>query len=94
MLLPPAAPRALAQVLGAETEVACFDGRPRRSSRASRPRRSSAGVVRASIGLGTTAEDVDLLVDALGELANRGPRATYRYVSGLDEYESPAAGAR
>jgi selenocysteine lyase/cysteine desulfurase len=52
------------------------------------------GAVRASIGLGTTAEDVDLLVDALGELANRGPRATYRYVPGLDEYESPAAGAR
>jgi selenocysteine lyase/cysteine desulfurase len=53
------------------------------------------GAVRASIGLGTTAQDVDLLVDALGELAERGPRATYRYVPDLDDYEpAAAAGAR
>ncbi|WP_408648591.1 aminotransferase class V-fold PLP-dependent enzyme [Streptomonospora mangrovi] len=37
--------------------------------------------VRASIGLGTTAEHVDRLVRAVGELARRGPRLRYR----LDE---------
>jgi selenocysteine lyase/cysteine desulfurase len=45
------------------------------------------GAVRASLGLGTTAEDVDLLIDALGELARGGPALSYRYVPERDEYE-------
>ena len=38
--------------------------------------------VRASIGLGTTAEHVDRLVDALRTLVTRGPRWTYATVGG------------
>ncbi len=45
------------------------------------------GAVRASLGLGTTAEDVDLLTDALAELARRGPGARYRHVPEHDEYQ-------
>ena len=45
-----------------------------------------AGAVRASIGLGTTSEDVDALLRALGELAQHGPRWTYAMVDG---YVSP-----
>ncbi len=36
------------------------------------------GAVRASIGLGTTAHDLDRLVDAVREIAADGPRWTYR----------------
>jgi selenocysteine lyase/cysteine desulfurase len=49
------------------------------------------GAVRASIGLGTTAGDVDLLVDALAEIASDGPGMRYRYVPDFDEYEPVAA---
>jgi selenocysteine lyase/cysteine desulfurase len=44
------------------------------------------GAVRASIGLGTTSGDIDLLIDALRELAVTGPRSGYEHVAGLDEY--------
>ena len=44
------------------------------------------GAVRASIGLGTTAEDVDLLLEALVELARNGPGERYAHVPELDEY--------
>lgn len=44
------------------------------------------GAVRASIGLGTTSGDVDRLVQALGDLADHGPRATYHYEPDHDEY--------
>ena len=44
------------------------------------------GAVRASIGLGTTTEDVDRLVGALREIAARGPRSTYVHVPEHDEY--------
>jgi hypothetical protein len=44
------------------------------------------GAVRASFGLGTTAEDVDRLVDALGQLARTGPRWGYLHDAGHDEY--------
>ncbi len=40
------------------------------------------GAVRASIGLGTTADDVDRLVDALAGLTGRGPRWRYAVVDG------------
>jgi selenocysteine lyase/cysteine desulfurase len=36
------------------------------------------GAVRASAGLGTTADDLDRLVDAVAEIARHGPRWTYR----------------
>jgi selenocysteine lyase/cysteine desulfurase len=56
------------------------------------------GAVRASIGLGTTVDDVDLLLDALDEIAVRGPRERYEHVPALDEYRRaampPARGAR
>lgn len=49
------------------------------------------GAVRASLGLGTTAADIDRLTDALHELAAAGPRSRYRHVPEHDEYE-PIAG--
>jgi selenocysteine lyase/cysteine desulfurase len=44
------------------------------------------GAVRASFGLGTTAQDVDRLVDALAEIASAGPRWGYVHDSAHDEY--------
>ena len=44
------------------------------------------GAVRASVGLGTTPDDIDRLVDALRAIAATGPRSSYLYVAGLDEY--------
>jgi len=43
---------------------------------------ASNGAVRASVGVGTTTEHVDRLVDALGELQRRGARAEYEVVDG------------
>lgn len=43
---------------------------------------ASHGAVRASVGVGTTAEHVDRLVGALGELLRRGTRADYEIVDG------------
>jgi selenocysteine lyase/cysteine desulfurase len=40
------------------------------------------GAVRASLGLGTTTEDVDRLVDALFDLVERGPGWDYAVVDG------------
>jgi selenocysteine lyase/cysteine desulfurase len=51
------------------------------------------GAVRASFGLGTTAEDVDRLVDALAEIARTGPRWGYVHDGPHDEYR-PAADVR
>jgi selenocysteine lyase/cysteine desulfurase len=50
------------------------------------------GAVRASLGLGTTAEDVDRLVSALHEIADRGPRSRYVHVAEHDEYRPAPAG--
>jgi selenocysteine lyase/cysteine desulfurase len=44
------------------------------------------GAVRASIGLGTTHDDIQRLVDALHEIVATGPRSRYQHVVGLDEY--------
>jgi selenocysteine lyase/cysteine desulfurase len=44
------------------------------------------GAVRASLGLGTTPEDVDRLLDALQEIARHGPRSRYKHDRELDEY--------
>ena len=51
------------------------------------------GAVRASFGLGTTAQDVDRLVDALAEIAHSGPRWGYVHDSARDEYR-PAPDVR
>jgi len=45
------------------------------------------GAVRASLGLGTTPDEVDQLVDALNGIAHDGPTARFRHVIGFDEYE-------
>jgi selenocysteine lyase/cysteine desulfurase len=44
------------------------------------------GAVRASIGIGTTADDVDRLVHALYAIAQAGPRAHYEHAADHDEY--------
>ena len=44
------------------------------------------GAVRASIGLGTTSADVARLTGALADIAARGPRRRYEYLSEYDEY--------
>ena len=44
------------------------------------------GAVRASIGLGTTRADIDLLVGALDDIARRGPAARYVHTAEHDEY--------
>jgi selenocysteine lyase/cysteine desulfurase len=51
------------------------------------------GAVRASIGLGTTAEDIDRLVRALHDIARHGPRAQYEHVPEHDEYRPVASAA-
>ena len=45
------------------------------------------GAVRASLGLGTTPDDIDRLVGALHELADTGSRWHYRHLPDHDEYE-------
>jgi len=44
------------------------------------------GAVRASVGLGTTTEDIDRLVRALREIAAHGPRSRYVHAPEHDEY--------
>jgi hypothetical protein len=51
------------------------------------------GAVRASFGLGTTAQDVDRLVDALAGIARSGPRWGYVRDGAHDEYR-PAPDVR
>jgi selenocysteine lyase/cysteine desulfurase len=48
------------------------------------------GAVRASIGLGTTEDDVDRLVEALGGIARHGPAMRYEHVAEHDEYRPVA----
>ena len=57
-----------------------------RSLRAGR-RPRLPGAVRASIGLGTTADDIDRLTAALAGLSDTGPSWSYRHVPEHDEYE-------
>ena len=44
------------------------------------------GAVRASIGLGTTPDDIDRLIDALHPIATAGPLSRYRHLVDIDEY--------
>jgi selenocysteine lyase/cysteine desulfurase len=46
------------------------------------------GAVRASIGLGTTRADIDLLVGAVDEIARHGPAAQYLHAAEHDEYRA------
>jgi selenocysteine lyase/cysteine desulfurase len=50
------------------------------------------GAVRASLGLGTTPEEIDRLVGALQEIASHGPRVQYVHVPEHDEYQPAQAG--
>jgi selenocysteine lyase/cysteine desulfurase len=50
------------------------------------------GAVRASLGVGTTPDDIDRLIDALHELAAAGPRSRYLHLADLDEYEREPGG--
>jgi selenocysteine lyase/cysteine desulfurase len=52
------------------------------------------GAVRASIGLGTTEDDVDRLVGALGAIARHGPAMRYEHVPQRDEYRPVGGSAR
>jgi selenocysteine lyase/cysteine desulfurase len=49
------------------------------------------GAVRASVGLGATVEDVDRLLAALREIAERGPRWRYVHLPEHDEYRPVGA---
>jgi selenocysteine lyase/cysteine desulfurase len=51
------------------------------------------GAVRASVGIGTTAADIDRLVGALHEIARYGARCDYTYDSEHDEYSPRALAA-
>jgi len=51
------------------------------------------GAVRASIGLGTTSDDIDRLAEALHEIASTGPRSRYVHVDSLDEYHAGEVGS-
>jgi selenocysteine lyase/cysteine desulfurase len=44
------------------------------------------GAVRASIGIGTTPDDIDRLIEGLHQIAARGPRSRYQHTADLDEY--------
>ncbi len=52
------------------------------------------GAVRASIGLGTTADDIDRLVRALHEIATVGPSTRYLHDPAHDEYRPVDEGVR
>ena len=51
------------------------------------------GAVRASLGLGSTEQDVDLLIGALDDIARHGPALRYQRVHERDEYRPSADGA-
>ena len=79
-------PAVLAGALSAEYGIGVRDGAfcahlavPRLLGRAGSP---ATRALRASVGLGTTVEHVDRLVNALGSLLSDGPRWRYREVDG------------
>jgi len=45
------------------------------------------GAVRASVGLGSTVEDVDRLAEALRAIRRAGPSAAYAHDAAADEYQ-------
>jgi selenocysteine lyase/cysteine desulfurase len=66
-----------------ESEVARLQAAMRSGQRPALP-----GAVRASIGLGTTADDVDRLAGALEAILRDGPRGLYFHDAGRDEYRA------
>ena len=70
------------------------DGQARRFHAELRAGRQPAlpGAVRASVGLGTTAEDIDRLAAALHEIAAYGPRSAYVHAPEHDEYRPAQTG--
>jgi selenocysteine lyase/cysteine desulfurase len=78
----------LAAILGAEHAIGVSHGSDPLVARLLDldPRRAAGGAVRASLGLGTTPEDIDRLVDALTEIAVHGPRSRYTHDRERDEY--------
>ncbi len=70
-------PPLLAAILGAEHAIGVHHG-------GFRP--LVPGAVRASLGLGTTPEDVDRLLDALQEISRHGPRSRSKRDRELDGY--------
>jgi selenocysteine lyase/cysteine desulfurase len=79
----------LAHLLGVPED----DLRALRAEVRSGRRPAMPGAVRASFGLGTTAQDVDRLVDALAAIADSGPRWSYVRDGAHDEYR-PAPDVR
>jgi selenocysteine lyase/cysteine desulfurase len=75
------APGLVAAYLSAEHGIAVRDGKFCAHPLVDRVA-GPGGAVRASLGLGSTAEDVDRLVDALRELVGTGPRWDYAVVDG------------
>ena len=76
----------IARLLGTtDAEVGRLAGELRAGRRPALP-----GAVRASIGLGTTADDIELLLDALDEIAVSGPRERYEHEPEHDEYRPRA----
>ncbi|MGH3722779.1 MAG: aminotransferase class V-fold PLP-dependent enzyme [Mycobacterium sp.] len=69
-------PSVVAAYLSAEHGIAVRDGRFCAHPLLARLG-APTGAVRASIGLGTTASDIARLVDAIGELVDRGPTLSY-----------------
>ncbi len=75
------APGLVAAYLSAEHGIAVRDGKFCAHPLVDRVA-GPTGAVRASLGLGSTAEDVDRLVEALRELVGPGPRWDYAVVDG------------
>jgi selenocysteine lyase/cysteine desulfurase len=72
----------MARLLGVpDDELARLGGELRAGRRPALP-----GAVRASLGVGTTSDDVDRLIAALHEIAAAGPRSRYVHRPELDEY--------
>ncbi len=72
----------VAASLSAEHGIGVRDGRFCAHPLVERLTPAAEGAVRASLGLGTTAEDVDRLSDALDTLVERGPGWTYALLDG------------
>jgi selenocysteine lyase/cysteine desulfurase len=73
----------MARLLGiADAEMGRFAAELRSGRRPRLP-----GAVRASLGVGTTSDDIDRLIEALHEVAAAGPRSRYVHLADLDEYQ-------
>ncbi|MBN9097002.1 MULTISPECIES: aminotransferase class V-fold PLP-dependent enzyme [unclassified Pseudonocardia] len=76
------APGRVAAYLSAEHGIGVRDGKFCAHPLVDRLTGSNEGAVRASIGIGTTADDIDRLLDALRGLTKRGARWDYAVIDG------------